>query len=40
MYSVSAELCYEGSSRGKNLSAVLTVLALNCVLRAAAEGRS
>ena len=27
---VSAELCYENCSRGKELSAVLTVLALNC----------
>ena len=27
-------------SRGKKLSAVFTVLALNCVMRAAAEGRS
>jgi len=40
VYCVSAELCYEGCSRGKKLSAVFTVLALNCVMRAAAEGRS
>jgi len=37
---VSAELCYVDCSRGKKLSAVLTVLALNCVMRAAAEGGS
>jgi len=36
---VSAELCYVGRSRGKNLSVVLTVLALNFVVRAAADGR-
>ena len=37
---VSAELCYEGCSRGKKLSAVLTVLALNCLMWAAAEASS
>ena len=37
VYSVSAELCCEGCSRGRELSTVLTVLALNCVARAAAE---
>jgi len=39
---VSAELCYVGCSRGRKLSAVLTVLALNCcdILRAAAEAFS
>jgi hypothetical protein len=31
---VSAELCYEGYCRGKKLSAVLTVLVLNCFTRA------
>jgi len=36
---VSAELCSVGCSRGKKLSAVLTVLALNCVMWAAVEGR-
>ena len=36
---VSVELCCEGCSRWKNLSAVLTVLELNCVMWAAAEGR-
>jgi len=36
----SAELCYEGCNRGKKLSAVLTVLVLNGVMWAAAEGRS
>ena len=40
MYCVSTELCYEGCNRGKKLGAVLTVLVLNCVMRAASEGRS
>jgi len=35
---VSTELCYVGCSRGKELSAECTVLALNCVMWAAAEG--
>jgi len=39
---VSAELCYEGCSRGRQLSAVFSVLALNCcdILRAASEAFS
>jgi len=32
-------VCYEGCIRGKKLNAVLTVLVLNYVMRAAAEGR-
>jgi hypothetical protein len=39
VYCVNAELCYEGCGRGKVLSALFTVLALNCVPRAAAEER-
>jgi hypothetical protein len=31
-------MCSESCSRGRELSAVLTVLALDCVVRSAAEG--